>query len=260
MNTTIKFNIDNGIAYISIDKISTRNALLPDDVHLLRGYLKDAEDDDEVRLVILGGKGHFCSGVDIRALDLIGEGKRWARLGDFITETFEPLIQMLSNFGKPTMAVLDGVVAGAGLSIALNCDFRLATKRICISPAFSKLGLIPDCGGTWFLPRILGAAKALEFASLSDSVDALQAQQLGLVTWVEDAATQEVILSRAKLIAALPCEATVQLRKLIANNWSRPLYEAVRAESIVMSKLGESNDFREGLLAFRDRRAPVFNG
>jgi len=258
MDAPIKFRIDDGIASVSINKTGTRNALMPDDVLSLRGYLKRAEEDGNVRLVILGGEGHFCSGVDIRALDLIGEGKRWNRLGDFIAETFEPLVHILSNFSKPTMAVLDGVVAGAGLSIALNCDFRLATKRVCITPAFSKLGLIPDCGGTWFLPRILGAAKALEFASFSDSVDALQAQQLGLVTWVEDVATQEVILSRARLVAALPCEATVQLRQLIAANWSRSLSAAVNAESSVMSKLGENDGFREALRAFRGRHQPIF--
>ncbi len=258
MVSPIKFSIDDGIAFISIDKAGTRNALLPDDVFSLRRHLKRAEGDKEVRVVILGGEGHFCSGVDVNALDLIGNGRRWSRLGDFIAEIFEPLVQILSNFSKPTIAVLDGVVAGAGLSIALNCDFRLATKRVCITPAFSKLGLIPDCGGTWFLPRILGAAKALEFAAFSDSLDAHRAQQLGLVTWVEDAATQEVILSRAKLIAALPCEAIVQLRQLIAANWSRSLSDAVNAESNVMSKLGESDNFREGLRAFRDRRPPVF--
>lgn len=258
MSSSFKFNINNGFAIISIDKANTRNALMPDDVVSFRKYLKLAEDDKSVRVVILGGEGHFCSGVDIRALDLIGNGKRWSKLGDFIAETFEPLVQTLSNLSKPTIAVLDGVVAGAGLSIALNCDFRLVTKRVCITPAFSKLGLIPDCGGTWFLSRILGAAKAMEFASFSDSLDAHQAQELGLVTWLEDVATQNVIMSRAERIAALPREATVQLRQLIAANWSRSLSDAVNAESIVMSKLGESDDFREGLRAFHDRRPPVF--
>lgn len=258
MQSPIKFNIHDGIATISIDKVETCNALLPDDVVSLQKKLKHAENDENVRVLILGGQGNFCSGVDVRALDLIGNKKRWDTLGDFIAEIFEPLVQTLSNFRKPTVAVLDGVVAGAGLSIALNCDFRLVTKRVCITPAFSKLGLIPDCGGTWFLPRILGTAKALEFASFSNPLNAHQAQQLGLVTWLEDAATEDVILSRAKFIASLPCEATVQLRQLIAANWSRSLSEAVSAESKVMAKLGDSDDFREGLLAFRERRPPVF--
>lgn len=258
MDSPIKFNVNDGIAFVSIDKAATRNALLPDDVFAIRNQLKLIDDDKDVRALILGGVGHFCSGVDVRALELIGDGKRWGRLGDFISEVFEPLVQTLFNFSKPTMAVLDGVVAGAGLSIALNCDFRLATKRASITPAFSKLGLIPDCGGTWFLPRILGSAKAMEFASLSEPVGALEAHQLGLVTWIEEAATQEVVLSRAKRIAALPHEATVQLRQLIAANWSRPLSDAVKAESDAMSRLGESDNYREGFCAFRDRRPPIF--
>ncbi|MGI0013887.1 MAG: enoyl-CoA hydratase/isomerase family protein [Nitrososphaera sp.] len=260
MPSNINFTKVESAAYISIDRPASRNALLPDDVVEFTRLVNEAGSDPQVRVIVLGGEGNFCSGVDVGVFESIGSGRRWPQLGDFIFEVFEPLVHALSNAKKPSIALLDGIVAGAGLSMALNCDYRLATKKAKFIPAFSKLGLIPDCGGSWLLPRLLGHAKAMEFASIGTPADAEKAKELGLVTWLVDSIDHIEIEERIAIVSALSTSGTTHLRRLLSESWSSSLSEALAAERTAMSELGAGSDFREGLLAFQQRRSPEFEG
>lgn len=260
MPSSIKFKKIDSFAFISIDRPASKNSLLPNDVIECTRLITEASANPSVRVIVLGADGDFCSGVDIGVFESIGPGRRWPQIGDFILEVFEPLVEAISNSSKPTVALLDGIVAGAGMSIALNCDYRIATKRTKIVPVFSKLGLIPDCGGTWLLPRLLGIANAMEFITTASPTGAEKAKELGLVTWLVDSIDHVDVQGRLKAISALSTNSTTQLRRLLCQNWSRSLSDSLAAEREAMSMLGSGADFQEGLLAFHQRRLPAFEG
>ena len=229
----------------------------------LLAALDEAARDAAVRCVILTGAGRgFCAGQDLAdpivAPDTTaGAGSR--DLGDVIKRFYKPLVQRLRAMPVPVVAAVNGVAAGAGANLALNCDLVIAARSANFIQAFSKIGLIPDTGGTWLLPRLVGRGRALGLTLLGDKLSAADAERIGLV-WkcVDDADLADEAQTLAQRLAAMPTRALVATRKAIDGAQLLTLDEALDEEALVQRELGHARDYQEGLAAFAARRQPRF--
>jgi 2-(1,2-epoxy-1,2-dihydrophenyl)acetyl-CoA isomerase len=232
-------------------------------MHLaLREALDAAAANAQVRCVVLTGAGRgFCAGQDLSdpmaAPSAPGEPPKDLAL--VISMFYKPLVQRLKSMPVPVIAAVNGVAAGAGASLALNCDFVLAGQSASFIQAFTKIGLVPDTGGTWLLPRIVGRARALGLAMLGDKLPAAEAERMGLI-WrcVDDAALAEEAAQLAQRLAAMPMKALAATRAAIDGAQQLTLDQAIDAEAAVQSQLGSAHDYLEGVAAFGAKRAPVF--
>ncbi|TLY72022.1 MAG: 2-(1,2-epoxy-1,2-dihydrophenyl)acetyl-CoA isomerase, partial [Gammaproteobacteria bacterium] len=171
------------------------------------------------------------------------------------------LVLALRSLGLPVLAAVNGVAAGAGANIALACDLVIAARSASFVQAFSKLGLVPDSGGTWFLPRLVGTARAMGLALLGEKLSAEQAAAWGLI-WrcVEDGELAEVVDALARQLAAAPTRALARTRQAIYEGWSRTLQQQLDVERDYQGELGHSADYAEGVAAFAAKRTPRFTG
>ncbi|HEY2256074.1 MAG TPA: enoyl-CoA hydratase-related protein [Variovorax sp.] len=228
----------------------------------LRGALDAAAADAEVRCLVLTGAGRgFCAGQDLSdpmvAPSPAGEPPK--DLGRTIELLYKPLVQRLRSMPVPVIAAVNGVAAGAGANLALNCDFVLAGRSASFIQAFAKIGLVPDTGGTWLLPRLVGRARALGLAMLGDKLAAADAERIGLI-WqcVEDAALAEEAGKLAQRLAAMPVKALAATRRAIDDAQQLTLDQALDEEARVQAQLGSAHDYLEGVAAFAAKRAPRF--
>ena len=228
----------------------------------LRAALDAAAANPEVRCVVLTGAGRgFCAGQDLAdpmvAPSAPGEPPK--DLGRTIEVLYKPLVQRLRSMPVPVIAAVNGVAAGAGANLALNCDFVLAGQSASFIQAFAKIGLVPDTGGTWLLPRIVGRARALGLAMLGDKLPAAEAERIGLI-WkcVDDAALADEIAELAQRLAAMPAKALAATRAAIDDAQALTLEQALDMEAALQSQLGSAHDYLEGVAAFGAKRAPVF--
>lgn len=252
---------DGEVALINLCQPRTLNALSIEMAQRLLSSLRDADEDPDARVVVISGKGAFCSGIELAELDQVGSGKRWDGLETLVVKVFIPVVEQLWSMRKPTIARIEGVAAGAGMSLALACDFRYGGASAKFVPGFARLGLVPDCGGTWLLPRVVGVAKAFEINLLRSVIEASEAKQLGLLTWISDRADDEEAFDEClRTVISLPRLAVVNARNLLALGPGRDLRSALRAEAAAMGELGKTDDFQEGVLALKEKRPPVFRG
>ena len=229
----------------------------------LLAALEAAAANAEVRCVVLTGSGRaFCAGQDLAdpavAPDLT-PGAAPKDLGHVISTYYGPLVARLRSMPVPVVAAVNGVAAGAGANLALSCDLVLAARSASFIQAFTKIGLVPDTGGTWLLPRLVGRAQALGLALLGDKLPAADAERLGLI-WrcVDDAALQDEAQALAQRLAAMPEKALVATRNAIDAAAQMDYGQALAREAAVQRSLGASADYREGVEAFIGKRAPVF--
>ncbi|MCW5663436.1 MAG: 2-(1,2-epoxy-1,2-dihydrophenyl)acetyl-CoA isomerase PaaG [Piscinibacter sp.] len=225
----------------------------------LMAALKDAAADATVRCVVLTGAGRgFCAGQDLSD-PAVAPGPQPRDIGALIESRYKPLALLLADFPVPLVAAVNGVAAGAGANLALNCDLVLAARSASFIQAFAKIGLIPDCGGTWLLPRLVGRANALALALLGDKLPAEEAQRIGLI-WrvVDDAALAAEAQAVAARLAAMPSHALAETRRAFAAADHLSLAEALSREADVQRKLGFAHDYQEGVTAFFAKRAPQF--
>lgn len=229
----------------------------------LLAALDDAAGDAAVRCVLLTGAGRgFCAGQDLAdpmvALDR-APGAPPKDLGQVITRFYKPLVLRLRGMPVPVLAAVNGVAAGAGANLALNCDLVLAARSASFIQAFSKIGLMPDTGGIWLLPRLVGRGRALGLALLADKLGAEEAERMGLI-WkcVDDAALAGDALALAQRLAALPVKALVATRQAIDDALLLSLEDALDLEARVQRTLGQAQDYQEGVAAFAARRSPQF--
>ena len=218
--------------------------------------LNAAADDTTVRCVVITGQGRaFCAGQDL------GDpaASSGADLGALISTYYKPLVQRLRSLPVPVIAAVNGVAAGAGANLALCCDMVVAGRSASFIQAFSKIGLVPDAGGTWLLPRLVGQARALGLAMLGDKLPAAEAAAMGMI-WqcVDDDALQGTVAALAERLACLPTAALVATRKAMADAQELSLDSALDLEAKLQSKLGASHDYIEGVDAFRSKRQPAF--
>ena len=258
---TILFELTGGIARLTLnrpDRLNSFNSAMHAEV---RDALARLASDASVRVLVLTGAGRgFCAGQDLndRAVAPDGTG---VDLGDSIEKNYKPLVLTLRALPLPVIAAVNGVAAGAGANIALACDMVIAAKSASFVQAFAKLGLVPDSGGTWFLPRLLGNARALGLAFLGDKLSAEQAAQWGLI-WkcVEDAELTTTVDELARHLASAPTKGLARTKQAIYQSWSHSLEEQLDVERDYQRELGKSADYAEGVAAFTAKRPPKFTG
>ena len=253
---------DGAVATVRLNNAARLNALSPTMTAELLDALTALGGDGEIRGIILTGEGRgFSAGADLSALqEPYLKGER-PRLSFFLKEGYNKLIPLLAETPKPVVAAVNGVVAGAGNSLALACDFRIASDQASFTTAFVKIGLIPDAGSCYLLPRTVGMARALELALLSDRIDAATALSLGLVNKVvpADDLMQEAHALAARL-AELPTTA-IALTKRTFNEAARlSLAETMDREAEVQDEAAATDDHIEGVIAFLEKRPPAFTG
>ena len=258
--TTIEYRVASRVARLTLDRPERLNAF-NDTMH---GEVRDAlarVAADGARVLVLAGAGRgFCAGQDLGDRQVAADGVR-ADLGESIERNYKPLVLALRALPVPTLAAVNGVAAGAGASLALACDLVVAARSASFIQAFSRIGLVPDSGATWFLPRLAGQARALGLALLGERLDAATAADWGLI-WrcLDDAEFPAAVDRLAAELAAGPTRALVRTREALEAAWSRPLAAQLDLERDFQRELGYSDDYAEGVAAFAAKRAPRFTG
>ncbi len=259
--STILYHVEGGVARLTLNRPSRLNSFT-DAMHAdIRQALDALDADRTARVLVITGAGRgFCAGHDLsdRA---VSAGELPPDIGTTIEKNYNPLIRRLQELRLPTIGAVNGIAAGAGASLALACDMVIAARSACFLQAFSKIGLLPDSGGTWFLPHRVGMARALGLALLADKLPAEKAAAWGLI-WdcVDDAALAETVNRVAHQLAAAPTRALVRTREAMRAAMSRPLDAQLDLERDLMRELGASRDHREGVEAFIGKRTPHFTG
>lgn len=227
---------------------------------LLLPALDDAANDAAVRAVIITGAGRgFCAGQDLNDADMGNATDGPPDVGAVIERHYRPLALRMHSMPVPVIAAVNGVAAGAGANFALLADFVLAARGASFIQAFSKIGLVPDCGGTWLLPRLVGRARALGLAMTGQKLPAAEAERIGMI-WrcVDDAALMDEAHALAARLAAMPVHAMAQTRRIIDASGDLSLPDALTMEADTQRELGRRHDFAEGVAAFVTKRAPTF--
>lgn len=258
---TILLEISNGAARLTLnrpDRLNSFNIQMHEEV---QAALDEIENDKSVRTLLLTGAGRgFCAGQDLsdRA---VAPGGDAVDLGESVEKRYNPLIRRLTSLPMPVVCAVNGVAAGAGASIAFACDIVLAAKSAKFVMSFANIGLVPDSGGSWALPRLAGQARALGLALTGDPLPAETAANWGLI-WkcVEDEALAGETDTIIGKFAAAPTRGLAETKKLIRTAFTRPLDEQLDLERDQMRELGRSDDYREGVDAFMNKRKPEFRG
>jgi 2-(1,2-epoxy-1,2-dihydrophenyl)acetyl-CoA isomerase len=259
--TTIRYAAADGVATVTLarpDKLNAFTATMHAD---LRVALDKVEDDATVRCLVLTGEGRgFSSGQDLSEDRLIdADGK--VDVGGRLERDYNPLVQRLYQFSKVTIAALNGPAVGAAANIALACDIVLAARSAYLQEAFARIALVPDAGGTWFLPRIVGQKRALALMLTADQVPAEELQRMGLVYRVfDDASFASEVTAMAKRFAAGPGATYKLIKEAARASLDNDLPAQLAAERDAQRRAGASHDFHEGVAAFKEKRAPKFEG
>jgi 2-(1,2-epoxy-1,2-dihydrophenyl)acetyl-CoA isomerase len=258
MTDGLRVEVDGPVATLTLDRPAAMNALTVPVKLALREALESLAVDRSVRVVILTGAGRaFCAGQDLAER----EQPDAAPLEVEVRERYNPVIRALRTMGQPVIAAVNGAAAGAGASLAFACDLRIAAEEARFILAFGRLGLVPDSGASWFLPRLVGPAKAAELALLGDPIDAAEALRLGLVSKVVPG---DQLMTEARAMADRLAEAAPLALALTKTALDRAmtidLDEALEGEAKLQGIAGASADHAEGLAAFREKRSPRFTG
>ncbi len=257
----IRFEAQDGIARLTLnrpDKLNSFNGAMHTE---LRTALDGVQHDKSIRVLVITGAGRgFCAGQDLADPDM-AMGPLQPDIGNVVEHNYKPLILALQNLRVPTVAQVNGIAAGAGASLALACDLVIAAKSAAFLQAFSKIGLIPDTGGTWFLPQRVGMARAMGLALLAEKLPAEKAAEWGLI-WqaVDDSELVSTVDKLAAQLAAMPTKALVRTRAAMHAAPNHTLEQQLNMEGGFMRELGWSPDFAEGVAAFMEKRLPKFTG
>ena len=257
-STSILYTQEGGIATITLNRPSVFNSFNQEMIKSLQHHLDVAAQDVSVRAVVLTATGKaFCAGQD---LGEVLEEKE-IDFNKIVQENYNPLVLKIRNMDKPVVAAVNGVAAGAGANLALACDIVVAKESTNFIQAFSKIGLIPDCGGTYFLPRLIGLQKATALMMLADKVSAAQAKEIGMIYefFADDIFDAEVAKIADKL-ANLPTKGLAYTKKLLNQTFNNSMEEQLIQEGLFQAKSGNTSDYQEGVDAFIEKRNPVFKG
>lgn len=260
----ILFEISDGVATLTLnrpDKLNSFTQAMHDEVRHALKRTATAAADGSARVLVLTGAGRgFCAGQDLsdRAVE---PGAKAVDLGDSVEKNYAPLVQSLRALPLPVIGAVNGVAAGAGANLALACDIVLAAQSASFVEVFCKLGLIPDTGGTYFLPRLIGSARAMGLAMLGEKLTADQAEAWGLI-WkaIPDADFAAQVRTMARHFASAPTKGLAFTKQAMHASAHNSLQQQLALECGMMSELGRSDDYREGVAAFMAKRAPQFRG
>lgn len=249
---------NNGVREIKLNRPEVFNSFNKAMAMALQNELDLCASDDSVRAVVITGEGKaFCAGQDLaEATDPNGP-----ELKSIVRDHYNPIIEKIRNLEKPVIAAVNGVAAGAGANIALACDITIAKQSTSFIQAFSKIGLIPDSGGTFFLPRIIGTQKALALMMTGDKVTADEAEAMNMIyKVVSDEDFETAVAGFASKIAAMPTRGLGLTKKAVNQSFTNTLSEQLAVEGVLQTEAGETYDFKEGVNAFMEKRKPEFKG
>ncbi|WP_312312450.1 enoyl-CoA hydratase-related protein [Empedobacter brevis] len=257
-STSILYTQEGGIATITLNRPSVFNSFNQEMIKTLQHHLDVAAQDVSVRAVVLTATGKaFCAGQD---LGEVLEEKE-IDFNKIVTENYNPLVLKIRNMDKPVVAAVNGVAAGAGANLALACDIVVAKESANFIQAFSKIGLIPDCGGTYFLPRLIGLQKATALMMLADKVSATQAKEIGMIyDYFADDAFESEVAKLANKLANLPTKGLAYTKKLLNQTFQNSMEDQLKQEGFFQDKAGNTADYKEGVDAFLEKRNPIFKG
>jgi 2-(1,2-epoxy-1,2-dihydrophenyl)acetyl-CoA isomerase len=259
---SLNSQVSDGVAVLTLARPEVLNAFNDELGHALLEAVEKAAAENDVRCIVITGEGRaFSSGEDLGALaDGYKKGAA-APLGNVLIDRYNPLIRAITSAPKPVVAALNGVAAGAGASLALACDFRIASAKAKLVLAFIKVGLVPDSGGIWWLTKLVGAAKAWELCSLGEPLSADEALRLNLVNRVVPPEEfEDAWRSFAAELAAGPTRAFALTKRLLRSATERPLDEQLDLEGELQAEAGRTQDHLEGVQAFLEKRPPRFEG
>lgn len=256
--SNIKFEIENGVGIITLNRPDKFNSFVRQMAFDLQKALDDCESNKEVRAIYITGEGKaFCAGQDLaEAID-----PKQTELPKIVEEHYNPIILRLRNIEKPIVCAVNGVAAGAGANIALACDITIAAESAAFIQAFSKIGLIPDSGGTYYLPRLIGMQKAAALMFLGDKVMAADAEKMGMIyKTVADENLQTEALAIANKLAKMPTKGIGLTKRLLNESFNNSLTEQLDREGKLQNEAGQTYDYNEGVNAFLEKRTPNFKG
>ena len=251
----------DGVLKLTLDRpdvLNSFNARMADELH---SALRDAASDDATRAVLLTGFGRgFCAGQDLAEV-MPGDGGATADLGEVVERQYNPIVHAIRTTEKPFVCAVNGVAAGAGANIAFACDLVVAAEGATFVQSFAKIGLIPDSGGTFLLPRVLGLQRANALAMLGEKIDADRAKDWGLIYEVVPAATlADTSFDLARRLAAMPTRALGLIKRGFNASWRNDLDAQLALEVELQREAGRSADYAEGVRAFVEKRKPRFLG
>jgi len=254
----IKYNLEEGVATITLNRPEVYNALNDAITYELQDAFKAIARDEKVRVVVLTGEGKaFCSGQDLKAVS--GSEKR--SFLDSLHKRYNPLIMAMQTLPKPIICRLNGVAAGAGCSIALACDIIVASEEASLIEVFINIGLVPDSGSSYFLPRVLGRAKAFEMCSMGSRIKGMEAAELGLVNKAVPADQLDATIKEYTIyFANAPTKAIGLIKKMLNRSTASSLEEMLDYEAYCQEIAGNTTDYKEGVAAFLEKRKPSFTG
>ena len=254
----ISFEINQGIAWIKLNRPEVYNAFNRSMALQMQAALDEAAQDEAVRVVVITGNGKaFSAGQDLgEAVAPDGPG-----LERILSEHYNPIIKKISALAKPVIALVNGVAAGAGANIALACDIVIAKESASFIQAFSKIGLIPDSAGTYFLPRLIGMQKASALMMLGDKVSSAEAEQMGMIyKAVADEEFEALVSKTASKLAQMPTKGLGLTKRALNESYKNSLNQQLALEDKLQTIAGHSYDYQEGVNAFLEKRKPLFKG
>lgn len=254
----LKYEVSNGVATITLNRPEVYNALNNEITFELQDAFKQVKRDAEVRVVVLTGEGKaFCSGQDLKASSKEPDRS----FSDSIHKRYNPIIKAIRSLPKPVICRLNGVAAGAGCSFALACDMIVAAESAKLIEVFVNIGLVLDSGSSYFLPRLVGSAKAFELATMGSRVSAKEAVDMGLVNYaVPDEELDEELAKYTSYYAQAPTKAIGLMKKMLNKSQHATLTEMLDYEAYCQDIAGASTDHKEGVAAFLEKRKPSFKG
>ncbi|OPX55598.1 2-(1,2-epoxy-1,2-dihydrophenyl)acetyl-CoA isomerase [Oceanospirillum multiglobuliferum] len=257
----IEFVIEDGVAILTFNRPDSLNSFNAEMHAEVREALKEVKKNAEVRALVITGNGRgFCAGQDLSDRNVAPTAEA-PNLGESIEKNYNPMIRTIRALEMPVICAVNGVAAGAGANIALACDIVFAARSAKFIQAFCKIGLIPDSGGTWTLPNMVGQARAMALSMLGDRVSAEQAEQWGMI-WkaVDDEDVKNVAIETAKQLATQPTKGLALIKRAIHASATNTMDEQLDLERDLQTIAGRTEDYREGVAAFMAKRQPEFKG
>lgn len=258
MYETILYEVKDGVATLTLNRPDKLNSFTEQMNTEIVKVCKEVAKNDEIRTLLITGSGRaFCAGEDLDSVS----GEQEINHGEFLRKRYNPMMMQIHQLEKPVVAAVNGAAAGAGFSLALACDFRVASSKASFIEAFIHIGLVPDSGSSYFLPRLIGLGKALELAILGEKISAEKAQELGLVYQVsEPDQLMDDARALTKRLASMPTKAIGLIKRSMHKGIASSIEEALEYEAYAQEIAGKTKDHKEGVASFIEKRKPVFEG